>query len=122
MKRSVWQAIRHGLMSKCPSCGRGTCFDGFLKVKDQCSQCGEDLHHHRADDAPPYLVIFIVGHIVVPLAVAVELTYMPPYWLHALLWGTATIVMALGLLRPMKGAVIGIQWANKMHGFGDDRS
>lgn len=117
-KRSAWNAIKNGLRMRCPSCGEGRCFSSYLKVSDQCPNCGEELHHHRADDAPPYIVIAIVGKIVVPLAVALELAVMPPVWLHALLWGSSIIGLSLLLLPPVKGAVVGIQWANRMHGFG----
>jgi uncharacterized protein (DUF983 family) len=92
-------------------------FRAFLKVADQCPVCGEALHHHRADDAPAYFVILIVGHVVVPLALVVEVAYAPPYWLHAALWLPLTIGLAVGLLQPIKGAIVGWQWANYMHGF-----
>ena len=92
-------------------------FRAFLKVADCCPACGEALHHHRADDAPAYFVILIVGHVVVPLALVVEVAYSPPYWLHAMLWLPLTIGLAVGLLQPIKGAIVGWQWANYMHGF-----
>src|SRR6516165_7001662 len=63
--RAVWPAIRKGLRGRCPSCGRGKIFRAYLKVNDECPQCGEELHHHRADDAPPYMTIVVVGHVVV---------------------------------------------------------
>ena len=65
--RDWWQAVRRGLSLKCPSCGIGKMYRAYLKVNDTCPHCGEELHHHRADDAPPYFTIFILGHIVVPL-------------------------------------------------------
>ena len=92
-------------------------FRAFLKVADHCAACSEALHHHRADDAPAYFVILIVGHVVVPLALVVEVAYTPPYWLHAVLWLPLTIGLAVGLLQPVKGAIVGWQWANYMHGF-----
>jgi len=115
--RPVWQAIRRGLGGHCPNCHRGSLFRAFLKVADCCSVCGEALHHHRADDAPAYFVILIVGHVVVPLALVVEVAYAPPYWVHAVLWLPLTISLAVGLLQPVKGAIVGWQWANYMHGF-----
>ncbi len=75
------------------------------------------LHHHRADDAPPYFTIIIVGHIVVGLVLAVEMAYHPPLWLHAALWLPLTVILALVILMPIKGALVGLQWALRMHGF-----
>ncbi|MBV9834620.1 MAG: DUF983 domain-containing protein, partial [Alphaproteobacteria bacterium] len=72
---------------------------------------------HRADDFPAYLVMVIVGHIVVPLALVVETSYRPSYWLHALLWTPTTLGLAIGLLRPVKGVVVAMQWALGLHGF-----
>lgn len=111
-------AMWRGFCGRCPNCGSGRLFRAFLKVVDACPACGEELHHHQADDAPAYFVILIVGHIVVPLALSIEIAYAPPYWLHVALWGPLTIGLALGLLQPVKGAIVGWQWANRMHGFG----
>jgi len=116
-KRLLWQSMRRGWFGRCPNCGRGKMFRAFLKVADQCPACREALHHHRADDAPAYFVILIVGHVVVPLALIVEVAYSPPYWVHAVLWLPLTLGLAIGLLQPVKGAIVGWQWANYMHGF-----
>ena len=116
-KRDGWQALRRGLRRRCPHCGEGHIFRAFLKVADHCPACGEALHHHRADDAPAYFVILIVGHIVVPLVMSVEMAFAPPYWLHAALWGPLIIGLSLSLLQPIKGALVGLQWALRMHGF-----
>ncbi|MTI16377.1 DUF983 domain-containing protein [Rhodobacteraceae bacterium RKSG542] len=115
--REVAPALLKGSLCKCPACGTGKVFDGYLTVRAQCDACGEELHHHRADDAPPYFTIFIVGHIVVWLMLVVEMAYFPPLWLHIALWVPLTIVMSLAMLRPIKGALVGLQWALKMHGF-----
>lgn len=117
-KRNVWRAIARGLCCRCPHCGEGRMFGKFLKVEDACPVCGEELHHHRADDAPPYFVIFITGHVIVSMALSVEFTYSPPYWLHLVIWLPLTLAMTLGLLQPVKGALVGLQWAMHMHGFG----
>lgn len=119
-QRSVLQAMLRGARGRCPNCGEGRLFAAYLKVAESCPHCGEALHHHRADDAPPYFTIFIVGHIVVPLLLAVEVAYRPDIWLHALIWGPLTIALSLLLLPPIKGAVVGLQWANYMHGFDPD--
>jgi uncharacterized protein (DUF983 family) len=115
--RPLAQAMMRGLRCRCPNCGIGRLFRAYLKVVDRCPNCGEELFHQRADDAPPYFVILITGHIVVPLALLIETEFAPPYWVHALLWGPLTLVLALALLQPVKGAIVGWQWANRMHGF-----
>lgn len=109
--------IVRGLCGRCPKCGEGRLFRAFLKVADACPACGEELHHHRADDFPAYLVIVIVGHIVVGLVLGVEAAYSPPLWLHALIWLPVTFAFALALIQPVKGAVVAVQWQSGMEGF-----
>ena len=118
--RPTFQAMGKGFCGKCPACGQGKMFRAYLKVADKCGNCGEELHHHQADDAPPYFTIMIVGHIVVPLMLWLELAYFPPMWIHIALWPTMTLVMSLLLLPRVKGAVVGWQWAFRMHGFGEE--
>ncbi|RKE73180.1 uncharacterized protein (DUF983 family) [Pseudorhodoplanes sinuspersici] len=115
--RDGWTAFKRGLRGLCPACGQGRIFRALLKTNDNCPACGEELHHHRADDFPAYINIVIVGHIVVPLVLAVEMAYAPPYWLHAALWIPLTLILAFALMHPIKGAVIAWQWATRMHGF-----
>jgi uncharacterized protein (DUF983 family) len=115
--RPLWPALRRGFLGRCPNCSRGKMFRAFLKVAERCPVCGEALHHHRADDAPAYFVILIVGHLVVPLALVTEVAFAPPYWVHAVLWLPLTVGLAIGLLQPVKGAIVAWQWANYMHGF-----
>jgi uncharacterized protein (DUF983 family) len=114
---SAAQALRRGLRGRCPACGEGHMFRAFLKVADTCPHCGEELHHHRADDFPAYLVIVIVGHILVPIVLLVETEIAPAMWISMTLWPLAALVMALGLLQPVKGVVVAIQWYGGMHGF-----
>ncbi|HEX9071292.1 MAG TPA: DUF983 domain-containing protein [Pseudolabrys sp.] len=111
------QALRRGLYGRCPACGEGRMFRAFLKVADTCPHCSEELHHHRADDFPAYLVIVIVGHILVPIVLAVETEIAPAVWISMTLWPLVALTMALGLLQPIKGAVVAIQWYGGMHGF-----
>ena len=113
------QAMGRGFRGRCPKCAEGKLFRAFLKVADQCTVCGEEFSHHRADDAPAYFVILIVGHIVVALALEIEIVFAPPYWVHIALWIPLTLALALGLLQPVKGAIVGLQWAQYMHGFGE---
>lgn len=115
--RHLGRAMWRGFRGRCPQCGQGRMFRAFLKVADRCGHCGEELHHQQADDAPAYFVILIVGHVVVPLSLSVEVAFAPPYWLHVALWGPLTLGLAVGLLQPIKGAIVAWQWANRMHGF-----
>ena len=116
--RPLWQSIKRGFLCKCPRCGDGKLFKAFAKTVDHCAVCGEDLHHHRADDLPAYLVITIVGHIVLGAFLSVELLTEWSSWQHLAIWVPMTLVLSIALLQPVKGAVIGLQWANYMHGFG----
>ncbi|RWB51934.1 DUF983 domain-containing protein [Mesorhizobium sp.] len=119
--RPLWTAIKRGLLGRCPHCGEGKLFYAFTKSVDKCSVCGEELHHHRADDLPAYLVIVIVGHIVVGAFMGVEATSTLTLWQHALIWVPLTFGLAVALLQPVKGAVIGLQWALYMHGFSGEK-
>jgi len=92
-------------------------FTSFLKVADYCPACGEELFHQRADDFPAYLDILLVGHTVVPFALLVETEYAPAMWLQLAAWVPITIGLSLGLLQPIKGAIIAMQWFGGMHGF-----
>jgi uncharacterized protein (DUF983 family) len=114
---SLPTALMRGLRNRCPSCGKGRLFGVFLKVIDRCAACGEQFHHHRADDFPAYIVIVIVGHIVVPAALFVETHFAPPIWVHWSLWVPLTLGLSIGLLQPVKGAVVALQWRLRMHGF-----
>lgn len=118
--RPLWPAIKRGLAGRCPRCGEGKLFYAYTKTVDKCSVCGEEIAHHRADDLPAYLVIVIVGHVVVSAFMAVEMTTLWPMWLHMVVWAPLTLVLSLLLLQPVKGAVIALQWALYMHGFGDE--
>ncbi len=116
--RDVWLAMKRGLMGHCPHCGEGRIFSSYLKVNPTCPHCGEELHHHRADDAPPYITVFIVGHIVVGLMLTAEQFYDDsPIWLNVLIWPLLAVVLSLLILPRVKGALIAYQWALRMHGF-----
>lgn len=121
-KRDLWSAMKRGFRGRCPRCGEGKLFRAFLKVDDHCSVCGLDFTPHRADDLPAYLVIVIVGHIVVPMALSIETNFSPPVWLQLATYLPLTLVLSLALLQPVKGAVVGFQWALRMHGFDENAS
>ena len=116
--RSTVDAMWRGAKLRCPACGEGHLFRAYLKVAEACPSCGEELHHHRADDAPAYFTITIVGHIVVAGALILEKGWAPETWVHMALWLPLTLLLSLGLLPVIKGALVGLQWANRMHGFG----
>ena len=118
-KRSVWAALWDGMCGRCPNCHQGRLYAKYLKPADKCDKCGEELHHHQADDAPAYFAIFIIGHILVPLVLFIEMNYGWPLWVHASLWLPVALGLSLMFLPIIKGALIGIQWANYMHGFGE---
>ena len=118
--RPVWEAMKRGFLGRCPHCGEGKLFSSFLTAVGRCEHCGEEMHHHRADDLPAYLVIVIVGHVIVPLVLAIEQSFQPSYLLHLAVWLPLTLGMSLALLQPVKGAIVGLQWAFRMHGFDEN--
>ncbi|WP_375455690.1 DUF983 domain-containing protein [uncultured Methylobacterium sp.] len=110
-------ALARGFLGRCPHCRHGKIFGRYLKVRPDCAVCGLELHHHRADDLPPYLVIFVVAHLVGYLILESELRYDVPLWVQLGFWPAVTAGLALALLQPVKGAVVGLQYALGMHGF-----
>lgn len=110
--RGLWR----GFLRRCPECGHGEMFSGYLKVRPSCPACGLALGEFRADDAPPYFTMLIVGHIIVPAMLLLEQLYHPSEWVHAAVWVPLTLGMTLTLLPRIKGAVIGVQWANRIRG------
>ena len=115
--RSWRRAIWRGLRRRCPACGRGAVFASFLKIAERCPACGEELYHQRADDAPPYFTMMIVGHIVVPAMLVVERLWRPAVEIHMALWIPLTLILTFALMPSVKAAVVGLQWALRMHGF-----
>lgn len=110
-------AVMRGMRKKCPECGRGSLFSGYTSTIGNCSHCGLDLDGHCADDAPPYITILVVGHIAIPLALAVKQLYEPPLWMQFAIWLPVILIAAYLFLPIAKGAMVGLQWANRMHGF-----
>jgi len=118
-RRPVGAAMRLGFRGRCPACGAGRLYRAYLKVVDKCEVCDEELHHQRADDAPAYMTIFVVGHFIVSGLLATEFVGPDlPFWVPALVWSALAAVASLWLLPRLKGGLIGLQWANRMHGFG----
>ncbi|WP_246003918.1 DUF983 domain-containing protein [Histidinibacterium lentulum] len=117
-ERPTRPAVVRGLRRRCPNCGQGPLFEGYLKVADACPVCGEDLHHHRADDGPAYLTILVVGHLMAPVIHVLFVRLRPDPLVLATLLTLGCVALSLYLLPRMKGLVVGIQWARRMHGFG----
>lgn len=101
-------ALLRGARCRCPACGETRCFSGYLEVVPECSNCRAPLGSYRADDAPPYFTIFIVGHLLAPLIFLVETTFHPALWVQAAVWLPVCAVACLVLLRPVKGATLGL--------------
>ena len=118
--RHVWRAMLRGFGLRCPKCGAGRLFRSFLKVADRCAACGEELHHQRADDAPAYFTIVVVGHVIIGGVLWLERAYAPATWMHAVIWLPLTLLCSLWLLPRVKGTLVGLQWALRMHGFGGE--
>lgn len=105
-----------GLLCRCPRCGRGRLFDGYLTVRSSCEACGLALADHDTGDGPSVFVIFILGAIVVPLALSVEAAFHPPLWLHAVLWSAAVLGGTFALLRPLKGLLVALHYRHRSPG------
>ncbi len=102
-----------GLSGRCPRCGEGKLFNGFLALRPSCEHCGLDFSFADSADGPAFFVMFISGFIVAGAALAVEIVYAPPYWVHAVLWGPLILVTTVLPLRPMKGLLIALQYHHK---------
>lgn len=119
--RPLGPALLRGWRRRCPSCGGGPLLAGYLTVRDSCANCSEALHHHRADDMPAWATILIVGHVLAFLLLTVESAFRPPLWVHWAIWPALILGMTLWLLPRIKGMVVAMQWAWRMHGFDDHR-
>jgi uncharacterized protein (DUF983 family) len=117
-ERTVGQAIWRGTLCRCPHCGKGKMFSGYLKVADACNVCGEELKHHRADDLPPYVAITIVGHIIIFLMLHLDMTHQIQPITYVLTMIPLAIILPLIMLPSIKGAIVGLQWSLRMYGFG----
>jgi len=116
--RPMRAAMLRGWRRRCPKCGAGPLLKGYLKVREACPVCGEDLHHQRADDGPAYLTILIVGHVMAPLILWSFVRYRPDPMTLATVFTVGTVALSLYLLPRLKGVIVAVQWAKRMHGFG----
>ena len=115
--RPVGPSMWRGFRCSCPSCGAPGLFRAYLKPVDNCHHCGEDMSHQRADDAPPYFTMVIVGHLIAPFMVAMAMSTELSNMTQLMIWLPLVLIMTLALLQPIKGATIALQWALYMHGF-----
>ena len=106
-----------GLRCRCPRCGEGKLFDGFLKIAETCDVCGLRLAHEDAGDGPAVFVILIYGFLMAVLAVFIEFTYEPPFWVHALIFVPLILGGSALLLRPFKGVLVALQYKHRVAGF-----
>ena len=101
-------AVGRGLVNRCPGCGKTSLFQGYLRVTPVCPNCGAPLGLARADDAPPYFTILIVGHIVLPLMFWYDHSRSPSVWTLAAIFLPMTLILSVALLRPIKGGTVGL--------------
>ena len=120
--RPLMKAIGNGLLCRCPNCGKGKLYRKYLKLNESCSECGLDFSQARADDFPPYIAIFIVGHVLVGWMLHAEMSGPVDPMLYVWTMIPAAIILPLIMLPSIKGAVVGLQWANYMHGFDPPRT
>ncbi|WP_454886011.1 DUF983 domain-containing protein [Sphingomonas oryzagri] len=117
-ERNWKKAVLSGMADRCPACGQARLFARGLRTAPHCPACGQDWSAQRADDFPAYLVILILGHVLVPIVVAVNIAWDVPLLPQMIAWSLLAIAIAVLMIRPAKGAVIGAQWALRMGGFG----
>lgn len=116
--RPLKPAMLRGWRRCCPNCGSGPLLRGYLKVNNTCTVCDQELFHHRADDGPAYLTILVVGHLMAPFIHIVYSKFRPEPLVMAIVFSIGCVALSLYLLPRIKGALIGFQWAKRMHGFG----
>lgn len=116
--RPTRPAVARGWRGRCPHCGKGRMFAKYLKVTDNCSVCDEELFHHRADDGPAYLTILLVAHVLGFVIHFMWVQFRPEPIVMASVLTLGAVTLSLVLLPRMKGMVVAIQWARRMHGFG----
>lgn len=115
-ERPVVSTLAAALLCRCPRCGRGKLYDGIVSVAPRCAVCGLDLRAHDAGDGPIVFVVFLLGAIVVALAVLVEFTFAPPLWVHAVLWAPVVLIGSIAMLRPLKAGFIALQYRHRALG------
>ena len=113
-EKSIWTGIRRGLARRCPTCGKGRLFAGYLAIRAPCEVCGVDNNIYPSDDLPPYLTILVSGHVVVPLYIVLSGGSSLPLWIEAAIWLPIALALCLALLPVMKGVAVGLCWATNI--------
>ena len=108
--------INVGLRCRCPRCGEGALFQGYLTIRKRCESCGLDLTFTEGHEGPAVFVIFVVGFIIMAAAAVVEVAFHPPPFVHLAIWIPATIALSLALLRPFKALLVALHYRNVVHG------
>ena len=99
-----------GIRGRCPACGKGRLFDGYISVLDQCPVCGQSYEGADSADGPAIVIMFVVGFLGLVGMLIVEFTFHPPLWVHVVIWVPTILILSLGLLRPLKGIFIALQY------------
>ena len=107
------EPIATGLRGRCPRCGEGRLFAGFLRLAPSCQACGLDSSFADSADGPAFFIMTAVGFVVAGAALLVEIAYSPTIWVHVILWGPLVLILCLGLLRPLKGVLVALQYAHR---------
>ncbi len=115
-ERPAVSTLAAALLCRCPRCGRGKLYDGIVSVAPRCAVCGLDLRAHDAGDGPTVFVVFLLGAVVVALAVLVEFTFAPPLWVHAVRWAPVVLIGSIAMLRPLKAGFIALQYRHRALG------
>ena len=109
--KSLWTGLKRGMRLRCPNCGKGRLLRGYLTIRSPCEVCSNDNTIYPSDDFPPYLTIFVTGHVVIALFIWTDNVYAPSPWLEVVIWLPVTLLMCLVLLPFMKGVAVGLCWA-----------
>lgn len=117
LPESLKVAMLRGARGKCPRCEGAALFPRYLKPEPLCPSCGQDWTHHQADDFPPYVAIFVAGHVLAPVMIGLSIAQVLPIWAEIAVMLTLAAAMLFALLQPAKGAIIALQWWIGMHGF-----
>jgi uncharacterized protein (DUF983 family) len=118
--RPVGPALLNGWRRRCPNCGQGRLLEGYLTVRPECPECGEPLHHQRADDGPAWATIVVAGKLLAPMMLFTWETWRPEPLVMALSLCTFFTALCLYLLPRFKGMFVNLQWSRRMHGFGGE--